>query len=126
MDRLPVFNTRAMKQEFINHYGLLMTGAKPYMLRSIHRELTKDASCFHTSQEQEVDQRVQEALRLEDVDIVVDLREMNEGREAKYELFWIKCSEFISECTAVQERCHGDICFMATVISVRDLIAQVS
>ena len=62
-----------MKQEFINHYGLLMTGAKPYMLRSIHRELTKDASCFHTSQEQEVDQRVQEALRLEDVDIVVDL-----------------------------------------------------
>ena len=35
-------------------------------------------------------------------------------------------SEYISECTAVPERRHGDICFMATVISVRDLIDQVS
>lgn len=100
MDQLPVYHTRAMKQEFINHYGLLMSGTKPYVLRSIYRELTKDASC---SRMQEVDQTVQKVLSLEDVDIIVDLREMNEGREAKYELFWTKCSEYISECTAVQD-----------------------
>ena len=126
MEQLPVYHTRAMKQEFINHYGLLMRGTKPYVLRSIYRELTKDASCSRTAEEEEVDQRVQELLSLEDVDIVVDLRELNEGREAKYELFWTKCSEYISECTAVPERRHGDICFMATVISVRDFIDQVS
>jgi hypothetical protein len=101
-------------------------GTKPYVLRSIYRELTKDASCSLTAEEEEVDQRVQELLSLEDVDIVVDLRELNEGHEAKYELFWTNCSEYISECTAVPERRHGDICFMATVISVRDLIDQVS
>ena len=63
-----------------------MSGTKPYVLRSIYHELTKDASCSHTSEEQEVDQRVQEVLSSEDMDIVIDLREMNEGREAKYEL----------------------------------------
>ena len=88
MEQLPVYHTRAMKQEFINHYGLLMRGTKPYVLRSIYRELTKDASCSRTAEEEEVDQRVQEMLSLEDVDIIVDLRELNECREAKYELFW--------------------------------------
>ena len=45
MDQLPVFHTRAMKQELINHYGLLMSGIKSYVLRSIYTELTNDVSC---------------------------------------------------------------------------------
>ena len=63
------------------------------MLRSIYRELTKDVSSSRTSEEQKVDERVQEVLSLEDMDIVVDLQELNEGHEAKYELFWTKCSD---------------------------------
>lgn len=90
-----------------------MSGTKPCMLRSIYPELTKDASCSRTADEEEFDRRVQELLSFEDVDIVIDLRELNEGREAKYEIFWTKCTEYISECAAVPERCNGDICFMA-------------
>ena len=77
MDQLPVYHTRAMKQEFINQYGLLMSGTKLYVLRSIYHELTEDASCSHISEEKEVDQRVQNVLSLEDVDIVIDLQELN-------------------------------------------------
>ena len=51
---------------------------------------------------------------------------MNEGRVGKYDIFWENCAEYISECSAVPERCHGEVCFMAKAISVRDLINQIS
>ena len=54
------------------------------------------------------------------------MQELNEGRVAKYDTFWEKCAEYISECSAVPERRHGEVCFMAKAISVRDLISQVS
>ena len=125
IDRLPVYHTRAMKREFISHFGLLMDGVKPYALRSIYRQLTRDASVSRTSEE-EVDERVKEVLSSKDIDIIIDLRELNEGAASKYQVFWDKCSEYISECIAIPERRHGDVCFMATVISVRDLIVQVT
>ncbi len=59
------------------------------------------------------------------MDIIIDLRELNEGRASKYNDFWDKCSEYLSECIAVPERRHGDFCYMAKAISVRDLIQQV-
>ena len=95
-----------MKQEFINSYGLLMSGTKPYVLRSIYRELTKDASCSRPSEEQEVDQRVQEVLSFEDMDIVIDIREMNEGREAKYELF---LDQYTSDTSLSAQRYKKDV-----------------
>ena len=113
MDSLPIYQTRAMKQEFVNHYGLLMTGTKPCMLRCIYKELTKDLSCYRTTPEEEINQRVTELLSSEDLDIVVDLREMNEGCQSKYDLFWEKCSEYLAECTAVPDRQHGEVCLMA-------------
>ena len=54
----------------------------------------------------------------EDLDIMIDLREGNEGRTGKYEVFWSNCTEY----PAVSERCYGEICFMAK----RDLTSQVS
>ena len=126
MEGMPIYHTRAMKREFVSHYGLLMAGVKPYVLRSIYRELTNDASNSRTSEEGDIDERVKEVLASEDLDVIVDLREMNEGRVAKYGVFWEKCAEYIAECTAVPERRHGEVCFMAKAISVRDLINQVS
>ena len=122
MSTLPVYHTRAM----INHYGSLMSGTKPYILRSIYRELTGDASGSRTYDEAQVDERLKEALDLEDFEVIVDLRELNEGQASKYDQFWTKCAAYLSETSAVQERRHGDICFMAKAISVRDLIEQVS
>ena len=126
MDTLPVYHTRAMRREFVSHYGSLMNTTKPFVLRSIYRELTKDASSSRTFDEDQVDKRLKEALECEDFDIVVDLRELNEGRTAKYDEFWKKCDEYLAESTAVPERRHGQVCFMAQALSVRDLVDQVS
>lgn len=107
-------------------YGKLSYGCRPYMLRDIYKELTGDASGARTSDEGEVDKRIAEALEGEDTDIIIDMRHMNSGRKPKYDEFWLKCSEYLQESTTVHERRHGDTCFMAKAISVRDLIAQVS
>ena len=124
---LPVYHTRAMQQEFISSYGRLTNSAKPYVLRSIlYRQLTGDASGASTSNEAAIDGRLKEALSHEDIDIIVDLREINEGRSGKYDVFWTKCAEYLEECTAVPDRRHGEINFMARAISARDLISQVS
>ena len=73
-----------------------------------------------TAKEEDIDARVKEALLTEDLDIIIDLRELNEGRAEKVDVFWEKCSAYISECSAVPERCHGEVCFMAKALSVRD------
>lgn len=93
MDTLPIYHTRAMKREFISHYGSLMSGTKPFVLRSIYRELTGDASSSRTYDEEQVDKRLREALDSEDFDVIIDMRELNEGRTAKYDEFWKKCQE---------------------------------
>ena len=121
-----VYHTRAMRKEFVNTYGRFTNSTKPVVLRSIYKELTGDASGSNTSDEVAVDKWLKEALSFEDVDIIVDLRELNEGRSGKYDIFWTKCKEYLQECTAVPDRRHGDVSFMAKAISTRDLIAQVS
>ena len=45
---MPVFHTRAMRQEFINHFGCLMNRTKPYVLRNIYSEQTKDCCSART------------------------------------------------------------------------------
>ena len=123
---LPIYHSRAMRKEFVNTYGRFTNSTKPFVLRSIYRELTGDASGASTSNEAAIDKRLKEALSCEDIDIIVDLREANEGRGGKYDIFWTKCKEYLQECTAVPDRRHGDISFMAKAISTRDLITQVS
>lgn len=95
MDTLPVYHTRAMRREFISHYGSLMNMTKPFVLRSMYCELTKDASGSHTFDEDQVDKCLKEAFDCEDFDIIVDMRELNEGCAPKYDEFWKKCEEYI-------------------------------
>ncbi len=123
---LPVYHTRAMKKEFMSTFGRFTATTKPFVLRSIYRELTGDASGASTTSEAAIDERLKEAMSHEDIDIIVDLREENEWRTGKYDTFWTKCTEFLQECTAVPDRRHGDVSFMAKAISTRDLISQVS
>ena len=63
-----------------------MTGVKPYILRSVCRELTSDASGSRTSKEHDINERVKQVLESEDLDVIVDLQEVNEGRVAKYDI----------------------------------------
>ena len=74
----------------MNMFGHFTNSTKPVVLRSIYRELTGDASGSSTLNEAAIDKRLKEALSFEDVDIIVDLRESNEGRRGKYDTFWTK------------------------------------
>lgn len=125
-DLLPQYHTRAMRQDFVNMYGRLTSSARPYVLRDIYTELTGDRSASRTTEEAEIDQRIREALDVEDPDIIIDLRELNAGQSDKYKVFWRSCEAYLAECTAVHERRHGTATFMAKAISVRDLISEVA
>ena len=124
--QIPVFHTRAMKQEFYDLYGRISPQSKPFILRSIYRSLTGDQSASRTTSEEEIDSRVAEALSMEDIVIIIDLRELNSNKSNRFCVFWEKCSQFLSTCTSVHERRHDSVSFMAKAISVRDLIQEVT
>ena len=87
--------------------------------------LTGDASAPSTTHEAEIDKRVAEYLEMEDPDIVIDLREHNHSTSDKFKLFWEQCKAYLQEVTAVHERRHDQVTYLAAAISVRDLIEQV-
>ena len=83
-----------MKREFINTYGRFTANVNPYILRSIYKSLTGDTSSSHITDEAAIDQRLKEAVENEDLDLIIDLREANEGQVGKYGTFWSKCNEY--------------------------------
>ena len=69
----------------------------------------------------EIDWSVQGAI---DPDILVDLRHRNMNGSDKYGVFWVEGRKFLDECTAIQG--ISVYTYMAKVISVCDLVEQVS
>ena len=63
---------------------------------------------------------------MEDPDLIVDLCELNKGHSNKFAVFWEKMRIYLNETSAVHERRHGEITYMAKAISVRDLNAEVA
>ena len=58
--------------------------------------------------------------------VIVDLRHLNSNESDRFTVFWEKCTQYLSTCTAVHERRHDTVTFMAKAISVRDLIQEVT
>lgn len=85
-----------------------------------------DHSASLNTHEAEIDERLQEALLMEDPDLLVDLRALNLKQSDKYNIFWKKCESYLQECTAVHECRHDNATYLARAISVRDLLEQVS
>ena len=85
-----------------------------------------EQSASLTTAEEELDERLCEALEMEDPDLIIDLRELNKGHSSKFAVFWEKMRVYLNEASAVHERQHGEITYMAKAISVRDLIAEVA
>ena len=61
------------------------------------------------------------------IDVVFDLRDVNQGRPQLYEEFWNQVEAFINEkaLEAVDSRRHGTMCDLAAALSVRDLRDQI-
>ena len=85
-EKIQIYHTRAMRKEAMNTFGRIC-GVKPMFLREIYKRLTGDMSASRTADEAEVDTRVRLALDGEDANIIVDLREINEGRQEKFSVF---------------------------------------
>ena len=73
----------------------------------------------------ELDARVQEALDVEDPDILTDLREMNGSKQDKYAVFWKHMKGFLEDQPAVHECRQTTITYMATAFSTHDLVEEV-
>ena len=83
--------------------------------------LTGDVSAAESANEAKIDKRVRLALELGDSEIVIDLREHNNGRPGKYDIFWKVAVKFLvgkaaDAITAVDERRHDMIMHLATAI----------
>ena len=68
-------------------------------LRDFYRIATGDQSPSLTTAEEELDERLHEALEMEDPDLMVDLGEMNKGDSDKFAVFWDKMRHL--QCTKV-------------------------
>ncbi len=117
-----------MRKEFINKFGKISDAVKPAVLRYFYRDLTCDSSSGETSDQNEVDLRMKQAIEMEDPDIVPDLRHLNTGAKARYDAFWAECSKFLEQNmgTAVDDRRHTQVTHITTAISVRDFCDQVA
>ena len=93
-------------------------------MREMYGCLTGDSAASHDTDQTVVDERVQHIIRLQDPDIVADLRHLNEGRKKKHQVFWERCKKFIEQ--AVDNRRHGEVTHLSCAISVRDLVEQVT
>ncbi len=131
---LPVYHSRAMKQDFVQSFGRAI-GCKSAFLRAAYRKLTGDSSAASTTSEAEVDKRVARILDDEDPDLIWDLRTNNEGRPEEYKDFLQHCQQYINASvdTAVDDRRHDVVAgnddvvtHLAIALSVRDLHEQVS
>ena len=96
------------------------------LLQEFYRQATGDQSASLTTSEKELDERLHEALKIEDPDLLIDLRENNGRKGDKYASFWEKMKLYLNESTAVQDCRHGLVTYMAKAISVRDLINEVA
>ena len=123
----PRYHTRTMRINYLRTCDLLLPKAKPSALRTLYRMLTGDVSAAESANEAKIDKRVKLALELGDSEIIIDLREHNNGRPGKYDTFWRVAAQFLAgkaadAVTAVDERKHDTIVHLATAISVNDLL----
>ena len=91
---LPMYHTRAMCSKFMQKFGWVTPSVKPAVLRYFYKDLTGDSSSSETFSQEHIDEKVMQAIEMEDPDIVLDLRHLNSGRKSQYDAFWDECSTF--------------------------------
>ena len=85
-----------MFKQFAHDFQLLVL-IEPKVMRKMYRCLTGDSVASHDIDQAVVDERIQCISRLQDLDIVTDLRHLNKGRKEKYQVFWVCCKKFIEQ-----------------------------
>ncbi|KAI8516352.1 hypothetical protein Bbelb_049330 [Branchiostoma belcheri] len=123
---VPVYHTREMHKKFSDRFTLV-TSATPVVLREMYQYLTNDATVEECPLSKDIRQRLKMLLDSEDPDLIVDMRSLNERKES-YQEFWNEAAKVIEEMQlrSVDDRRHGQVCYMALVMSIQDFITQVA
>ena len=87
---VPLYHHRALKKKLISKFGKISPKTSLATLREFYRVATGGQSASLTTAEEELDERLHEALEMEDPDLMVDLRELNKGCSDKFAVFWEK------------------------------------
>lgn len=122
----PAYHHRYLRKQLISRFGLISRSSNLSLLREFYRQATGDQSASVTMTESELDASLQEALEMEDPDLLINLRENNGHKGNKFASFWEKVAVYLNDSTAVQDRRHGLVTYMAKAISIRDLIEEVA
>lgn len=94
-ERQTFFATRDMRSDIIDWYNQHVKNPKD-VLRNIYRTLTDDASAAVTGPQREVDERVEQALSMDDPDIFLNLRTLNGNvKSSKCDAFWDELTTYI-------------------------------
>ena len=117
-----------MRKLLFTKFGRISPSIKPYMLRYLYSELTGDRSAADTTEQAEIDDRVFQMIKLDDPDIIPDLKTLNSSTScSKFDRFWSECERVLNEevVVAVDDRRHTEVTHIATAISIRDLWERV-
>uniref|UniRef100_A0A1X7VMB1 Uncharacterized protein n=1 Tax=Amphimedon queenslandica TaxID=400682 RepID=A0A1X7VMB1_AMPQE len=114
-------------------YCLCFTTAMTQVSMHLHFVTTSvistdsDNSASSTTEEAELDKRIQELVDMEDPDILTDLRCHNGSKESQFNVFRDYCEQFLNEnvSVAVDDRRIGQITHLARAISLWDFRDQV-
>ena len=111
-----------MRSEFMQKFGRVTPAVQPVVLCYFYKDLTGDCSGSESLHQEEVDERVKQAIEMEDPNVVIDLRQLNSCSKTRYDTFWDECKKFLKEevGTAVDDRRHSDVTHIANTISIRD------
>ena len=123
---VPTYHNRALRKKLVSNFGRISPKTSLASLREMYRMATGDQTASLTTAENELDERLRQSLEMEDLDLIVDLRQLNKGHRDTFVVFWEKMKIYLNESSAVHERRHGEVTYMANAISVRDLVQEVA
>lgn len=117
---VPQYHSRAIKRKFTEVANSLgITSAKA---RKLYRLATDDESAGRTTEEKDMDNRLNEFIQLGDETIIYDLRALNSRKEIYSEFFNMAETVINNEVdTAVDDRRHDTVVHLAKAMSTSDL-----
>ena len=86
-----------MRQTAYEKYGLISPSIKNAVLRHMYKNLVGDSSAAATTSQSELDERVHAFFKLEEPDLVYDLRQLYSGQASLYDTYWENGKEFLDE-----------------------------
>ena len=119
---IPIYHTRALRREFKDKFRNVAK-VPPVVLAEMYRTLTSDATAVPNDS---VRRRLRLLLHadydyLSDESVVVDLRQLNEGKPSKFETFWLYLEKVLQDyCEAADDRRHG-VAHLPVAVSIPDL-----